>query len=96
MTTPTFSNLLSAWCLLILVATIYDRMVVDRIERLRPAIGVTAFEVVGGVLFTLIVFGMLAGWEYMILALFLFSASGIPMILGSHNRHMTMGPAGHE
>lgn len=81
------SDILGAWCLLFLCGLLYDRFVVDVIERMRPSIGVTAWEVVGGVLFTLVVFGMLAGWEYMLLALFLFSGSGVPMILGSHWRH---------
>lgn len=83
----TTSDLLGAWCLLFLVALLYDRLVVDRIERLDPPIGVTAWEVVAGVAFTAVVFGMLAGINAMILLLFLFSASGIPMILGSHWRH---------
>ena len=80
-------QLLQAWLFLFLCGTLYDRLVVDRIERTHPPIGVTAFEVVGGVSFTLVVFGMLAGWENMVLALFLFSGSGIPMILFSHWRH---------
>lgn len=88
-----FSDLLGAWCLLFLCGLLYDRLVVDRIERLRPSIGVTAWEVVGGVLFTLVVFGMVAGWEYMLLALLCFSGSGIPMIWGSLWRHETAAAA---
>lgn len=79
-----------AWLLLLLIGTLYDRLVVDRIERLNPPIGVTAWEVVGGVTFTLLVFGMVAGWQHMMLALLLFSGSGIPMILGSSSRHAAM------
>lgn len=79
-----------AWLLLLLIGTLYDRLVVDRIERLHPSIGVTAWEVVGGVTFTLLVFGMVAGWQHMMLALLLFSGSGIPMILGSSSRHAAM------
>ena len=84
------ARVLSGWCLLFLIATLYDRLVVDRIERLHPSIGVTAWEVVGGVTFTLVVFGMVAGWQHMMLALLLFSGSGIPMILGSSSRHAAM------
>ncbi len=73
---------------LVLFGVIYDRLVVDRIERLHPSIGVTAWEVVGGVTVTLLVFGLLAGAEMMLLALLCFAASGIPMIIGSHERHM--------
>lgn len=81
-----YGDIFGGWCLLILCGILYDRLVVDQIERLNPSLGVTAWEVVGGVLFTLVVFGMLAGWEYMLLALLCFSGSGIPMILGSQAR----------
>jgi hypothetical protein len=84
------ARVLSAWCLLFLCATVYDRLVVDRIERLKPSIGVTAWEVVGGVAFTLVVYGFIAGLDAMILLFVLFSGSGLPMILGSHNRHASL------
>jgi hypothetical protein len=83
------ADIVRAWVMLLMIATLYDRLVVDRIERLKPSIGVTSWEVVGGVAFTLLVFGMLAGFDNMLLAFVLFSASGIPMILGAHNRHAT-------
>ena len=73
--------------ILFLSALIYDRAVVDVIERRLPQPhGVTAFEVVIGVLFTLVGFGFLVGLETMILALLCFAASGVPMILGSLQR----------
>jgi hypothetical protein len=87
MTTPTPNNILGAWCLLLLCGILYDHFVVGPIERTSPPLGVTAWEVVGGVLFTAVVFGMIAGWEHMLLLLLCFSASGIPMIVGSYLRH---------
>jgi len=72
--------------MLLLCGVLYDRYVVDIIERIHPSLGVTAWEVVGGVLFTLIGFSLLAGLEMFLLALLCFTASGIPMILGSHHR----------
>ena len=74
--------------MLFLCGVLYDRYVVDIIERLHPSLGVTAYEVVGGVLFTLVGFSLLAGLEVFLLALLCFTASGIPMILGSHHRSM--------
>ena len=83
-----YSALPRTLLMLAMFGCLYNWLVVDRIERhLPPQHGVTAFEVVAGVLVTMVVFGMLAGWEDMLLALFLFSGSGIPMILGSHWRH---------
>jgi hypothetical protein len=73
---------------LALCGLLYDRYVVDIIERTHPSLGVTAWEVVGGVLFTLVGFAFLAGVEAFLLALLCFAASGIPMILGSRARHV--------
>lgn len=74
--------------LLALAGVLYDRFIVDIIETQHPPLGVTAWEVVGGVLFTLVGFAFLAGVEAFLLALLCFAASGIPMILGSRVRHM--------
>lgn len=74
--------------LLAFAAVLYDRFIVDTIERRHPPLGVTAWEVVGGVLFTLVGFAFLAGIEAFLLALLCFAASGIPMILGSRARHL--------
>ena len=74
--------------LLLLCGVLYYRYVVDIIERLHPPPGVTAYEVVGGVLFTLVGFSLLVGMETFLLALLCFAASGIPMILGSHYRSL--------
>lgn len=84
----TAADTLAAWCLLFLMASLYDRLVVNRIEQSDQPIGVTAWEVVGGVSFTVVVFGVLfAGIDLMLVLLFLFSGAGIPMILGSYWRH---------
>ena len=91
----TTANLLGAWCLLFLVALLYDRLVVDRIERSDPPLGVTAWEVVAGVAFTAVVIGALTGLDMLLLILFLFSGAGIPMILGSHWRHEERVQAGN-
>jgi hypothetical protein len=74
--------------MLFLCGVLYDRYVVDIIERIHPNPGVTAYEVVGGVAFTLIGFSLLVGLETFLLALLCFAASGIPMILGSHHRSL--------
>jgi hypothetical protein len=77
--------------MLSLCGVLYDRYVVDIIERHAPGLNVTAYEVVGGVLFTLVGFSLLVGMETFLLALLCFAASGIPMILGSH--HRSLAPA---
>jgi hypothetical protein len=74
--------------ILAVAGVLYDRFIVDIIETQQPPLGVTAWEVVGGVLFTLVGFAFLAGVEAFLLALLCFAASGIPMILGSRARHM--------
>jgi len=74
--------------LLALAGVVYDRYIVDIIETQHPPLGVTAWEVVGGVLFTLVGFAFLAGVEAFLLALLCFAASGIPVILGSRARHL--------
>jgi len=43
----------------------------------------SAEQVVGGVLITLLASGFVIGWEYVIVMLILFSASGLPMLIGS-------------
>ena len=87
MTDPTFAEAARVLIVLAVAGFVYDRYVVDRIERLHPPLGVTAWEVVGGVLFTLVGYAFLAGIEAFLLALLCFAASGVPMILGSHGRH---------
>lgn len=80
--------------LLVIAGVLYDRFLVDIIETQQPPLGVTAWEVVGGVLFTLVGFAVLVEMLYgigvviFLLALLCFAASGIPMILGSRARHM--------
>ena len=95
MTNIATADILGAWCLLFLVALLYDRLVVDRIERMDPPIGVTAWEVVAGVTGTAVVIGMLTGLDMLLLILFMFSGAGIPMILGSHWRHQERVQAGN-
>lgn len=76
--------------MLALGSVVYDRYVVDVIEmRLAPGHGVTAYEVAGGVLYTLVGLMFLAGVETFVLALLCFAASGVPMIMGAHHRNQT-------
>ena len=84
------NSVLSACCFLLICGALYDRLVVDRIERAHPPLGVTAWEVVGGVSMTLVVLGLMTSWDVMGLAFLLFSASGIPMIAGSYLRHQEL------
>jgi hypothetical protein len=85
---PSISDIASVLIMLAFAGVVYDRFVVDIIEKQHPPLGVTAWEVVGGVLFTLVGFAMLAGFEAFLLAVLCFAASGIPMILGARARHM--------
>ncbi len=87
MTDPTLTEVARVLLILAIAGAVYDRFVVDKIERLHPPLGVTAWEVVGGVLFTLVGLLFLTDLETFILALLCFAASGVPMILGSHGRH---------
>jgi len=84
--TPTTADIIRVVLLLFLCGVLYDRYVVDIIERIHPSLGVTAWEVAGGVLFTLVGLMILTDVETFLLALLCFAASGIPMILGSHHR----------
>ena len=86
---PISSDIARVMLMLFFSSVLYDRYVVDVIERLHPNPGVVAYEVVGGVLFTLVGFALLAGLEMFLLALLCFAASGIPMILGSHHRSLS-------
>lgn len=87
-----YSALPRTLLMLAMFGFLYNWLVVDKVERwLPPAHGVTAFEVVGGVLVTMVGFGMLAGFDYMVLGLMCFAASGIPMIIGSLRRMWAMG-----
>lgn len=82
-----YSNIPGAIALLFLLSIVYDRFVVERIETRTPPVGVTAFEVVGGVGYTLVVASLVLGLEAALVLLALFAAAGIPMILGSDARH---------
>lgn len=82
------SDIVRVLILLAFAAVIYDRFIVDIIEKQVPSLGVTAWEVVGGVLFTLVGASFLIGLEDTLLVLLCFAASGIPMILGSRARHL--------
>jgi membrane-bound ClpP family serine protease len=79
---------------LLLSTTLYDRYVVDIIERTHPNPGVTAYEVVGGVMIVLTFYLILVrdttltGIASFMLLLTLFCVGGIPMILGSHHRSL--------
>ncbi len=82
-----YGNIPGAIALLFLLSFLYDRYVVERIETSDPPVGVTAWEVVGGVAYTVFIAGMVLGFEAVLVLLFLFIFSGIPMILGSDARH---------
>ncbi len=82
-----YANIPGALALLFLLSIVYDRYVVERIETRNPPIGVTAWEVVGGVGYTLVVATLVLGLEATLVLLALFTAAGIPMILGSDARH---------
>jgi hypothetical protein len=89
---PTPGELVRVLLMLLLGGVVYDRFVVDVIEtRLPPGHGVTAYEVAGGVLFTLIGLMFVTSLETFILALLCFAASGLPMILGAHARRVEIG-----
>jgi hypothetical protein len=83
-----YGNIPGALALLFVLSIVYDRFVVERIETRDPPLGVTAFEVVGGVGYTIVISSIVLGLEAAFVMSMLFVASGIPMILGSHNRHM--------
>lgn len=88
MTDPTPGELVRVLLMLALGGVVYDRFVVDVIEtRLPPGHGVTAYEVAGGVLFTLVGLLLLTDLGTFILALLCFAASGLPMIVGAHHRN---------
>lgn len=82
-----YANIPGAIALLFLLSLVYDQLVVERIETHNPPVGVTAWEVVGGVSYTLFAASMVLGLEAAMVLLLLFAASGIPMIMGSDARH---------
>jgi hypothetical protein len=82
-----YANIPGALCLLFMCSILYDRLVVEQIETHSPSLGVTAWEVVGGVLYTMVIAGFVIGFEVAMLVLLLFVAAGIPMIMGSYARH---------
>lgn len=82
------STVVSVLVMLALCGFLYDRYVVDIIERKLPPLGITAYEVVGGVLFTLVGSSFLIGLEATLLVLLCFAASGIPMIIGARARYL--------
>lgn len=88
MTPINYANIPGAIALLFLCSLVYDRYVVERIETSNPPIGVTAWEVVGGVGYTVFVAGMVVGFDVALIVLLMFVPAGIPMILGSHYRHL--------
>lgn len=83
-----YANIPGAIALLFLCSLVYDRYVVERIETNNPSVGVTAWEVVGGVGYTVFVSGMVVGFDVALITLLLFASSGTPMILGSHHRNL--------
>lgn len=90
-----YANIPGALCLLFACGLLYDRLVVDRIETSDPPLGVTAWEVAGGVLGTMVIFGFVVGFEVAMLGVGMFAASGFWMIVGSHMRHDNRAKAGN-
>lgn len=87
MTPINYANIPGAIALLFLLSIVYDRFVVERIETHNPPVGVTSWEVVGGVAYTVFVAGLVIGFDAALIVLLLFIPAGIPMILGSDARH---------
>jgi len=63
---------------------------IARLEKARHDRGYTAFLVVGGVLITLVGLWFLEGLTVFLIALALFVASGLPMVIGSMIRSSKM------
>lgn len=71
---------------------LFNEIVVNNAEKYLPIDhGITAFEVVFGVLVTLIGICYIAGFHILPIALLCFAASGIPMIIGSLRRMAALG-----
>jgi hypothetical protein len=75
---------------LFLMGVLYN-IIIGKYERYMEQY--VALEVVGGVVFTLAGFGLLAGWRYAGIALLCFAASGAPMLVGSVVRHAAKNKA---
>lgn len=72
---------------LLCFGVLYNEIVVDNLAAHLPQkYRATSWEVVVGVLVTLIGIGALLGLETMLVCLLCFAASGIPMILGDYRR----------
>ena len=71
---------------------LFNEVVVNNAEKYLPIEhGITAFEVVFGVLVTLIGICYLTSFNILPVALLCFAASGIPMIIGSLRRMAALG-----
>lgn len=71
---------------------LFNELVVNNAEKYLPLDhGITAFEVVFGVLVTQIGISYITGFDILPIALLCFAASGIPMIIGSLRRMAALG-----
>jgi len=86
-----------AW--LLLFGFLYNRAVAE-VEKKGYDRGFTSLMVVGGTLGTVILGGPMIGWDRVSRVLMAFSASGLSMVLGSWQRHVTAREAdvlaGHQ
>ena len=74
------------WLVLFIFGLGYNA-VVAYLERHEMEKGYVSFLVAGGVLVTLLLGGIVAGWDTAVVYLVMFSASGLAMIVGSVLRH---------
>lgn len=70
---------------LLVFGVLYNALV-EWLEVTEHGRGYTAFMVVGGVLATLLGFGVVEGWPAAMRAGLCFAASGLPMVIGSMMR----------
>ena len=78
-------HLVAIYLALLLFGLAYNALV-ERLEREVPDHGYTSFLVSGGVLVTIMGASILIGWQSALLVLICFTASGLPMIIGSMSR----------
>ena len=82
------NELVAAFGLLLLISFGYDKLVVSPVTRKMDGDhGIVAWLVVGGVFYTIAVFGVIAGIAPALFVLSMFIPSGIPMITGSYGRN---------
>jgi hypothetical protein len=86
MPTPETSLILAVYFGLLIAAILYNRFVVEEMEK-RGVDGYEWAQVVGGVAFTIAAVIPLIGWTAFLFVLGAFAASGTPMVVGAIKRH---------